>query len=83
MTVTDGGLENLLEYREIIAHIAGSKLIFLVWVQNKNAQVHIFSPGACVYDCERYKMVSESSSYQEIHCEFCSIRSLKAYGCRK
>ena len=35
MTVTDGGLESFLEYREIIAHIAGSKLIFLVWVRNK------------------------------------------------
>ena len=35
MTVTDGRLNSFLQDRENIAHIAGSKFIFLVWVQNK------------------------------------------------
>ena len=73
MTVTDGGFESFLQDRENIAHIAGSKFIFLR-VKIKNDNVSIFSLGTCVCDCEKYEMVSESSSNQEIHhVEFCSI----------
>ena len=43
MTVIDGGLESFVGDRENIAQITGSKLIFLVWVQNKNAKVHILA----------------------------------------
>ena len=36
MTVTDRGFESFLQDRENIAHIAGSKFIFMVRVKNKN-----------------------------------------------
>ena len=80
MTVIDGGLESFLHDRENIAHIAGSKFIF---VDVDLLLMEILSPGTCIYNCQRCEMVSESSSYQEIHCEFCSIRSVPVYGCRK
>ena len=59
----------------------GVSLFSMIWVQNKNDRVHILSLdrvhilslGDSVCDCERYEMVSESSSYPEIHGEFRSL----------
>ena len=51
----------------------GVSLFSMMWVQNKNDRLHMFSLGDSVCDCERYEMVSESSSYPEIHGEFRSL----------
>ena len=86
MTVTDRGFESFLQDRENIAHIAGSKFIFLgagqEWKRRYDSyHMSIFSLGTCVYDCEKYEMVSESSSNQEIHhVKFCSIWCIQVYG---
>ena len=81
MTVTNGGIKNFFQDREKITRIAGSKFIF-VYVGPEYNRL-LLSLSDCVYGCERYEMVSKSTSNQEIHFQFYSIWPVQVYGRRK
>ena len=72
---------------KILRILPGVSLFLFVWLRKfsyiRLCIVYILSLGDCVYDCEMYEMVSESSSDQEIHFEFCSVWSVQVYGRRK